>query len=315
MRIATKRVGALLLPLACCVTSCTSSPLTLSVVGSTVQVLSHGLPFATVEAGAEPRPYVWPLYGPGQVAMTRNHPMAKRDGEEPDHPHHQSLWLAHGSVNGFDFWHGKQHRERQVLQRLNATLVQAPDVLVQCDYRWLADDDTEVLQESRQLRFSEVGDARYIDVTSELRALHGDVRFGDTKEGTFAVRVHPALRAEGKVATGVLSNSEGHVGNAAWGKQARWLDDSGVVDGKEVGIAMFDHPSNLRHATWWHARSYGLLAANPFGAHDFAKQPVGAGDYVLKQGETLTLRYRVVLHGADWGPLRIQAAYDEWANS
>ena len=66
--------------------------------------------FASVRAGAEPRPYVWPVVAPGGVAVTRNHPMGTRSGEQHDHPHHQSLWFAHGNVNGFHFWHGKRHR-------------------------------------------------------------------------------------------------------------------------------------------------------------------------------------------------------------
>jgi hypothetical protein len=58
-----------------------------------------------------------------------------------------------------------------------------------------------------------------------------------------------------------------------------------------------DHPSNLRHPTWWHARDYGLLAANPFGIHDFeGKEDEHLGDYTLKKDETLTLRYQVVVH-------------------
>ncbi|MFT4513472.1 MAG: hypothetical protein ACI91B_002175, partial [Planctomycetota bacterium] len=97
-----------------------------------------------------------------------------------------------------------------------------------------------------------------------------------------------------------------------WGQRARWIDDSGVVDGKPVGVTMMDHPKNLRFPTWWHARTYGLLAANPFGLHDFEKQPAGTGDFVLKKGDTLSLRYRVLLHGEGWSDARIEAAYGEW---
>ena len=51
-----------------------------------------------------PRPYCYPLIGPGDVAMTRNWPMKDTPGEEHDHPHHRSLWFAHGAINGHDFW-------------------------------------------------------------------------------------------------------------------------------------------------------------------------------------------------------------------
>ncbi|MGK0156901.1 MAG: hypothetical protein ACI9SE_003876 [Neolewinella sp.] len=312
MRVRTLPV-VVLFSLLACLPSCASSPLSLTQSDDEVHILSNGEPFATVHTSAEPRPYVWPLYAPGGVAVTRNHPMGERDGEQSDHPHHQSLWLAHGNVNGFDFWHGKGHRERVVLASTHATVGHDPYAFVHSEYKWLVDDDTLVMNESRQLRFCDHGDARTIDVLVEFRAETDDVRFGDTKEGMFAMRVHPALRVDGKVATGVLRNSEGRNGKAVWGQRARWIDDSGVVDGESVGVTMMDHPSNLRFPTWWHARNYGLLAANPFGVHDFAKQPAGTGDFVLKKGETLSLRYRVLLHGEGWDDARIEAAYEEWA--
>lgn len=277
-----------------------------------VHILSNGEPFATVHMLAEPRPYVWPLFAPGGIAVTRNHPMGERDGEQSDHPHHQSFWLAHGNVNGFDFWHGKGHRERVVSHAMKASAGRLPYALVQTEYNWLVDDDTLVMHESRQLRFRDEGDVRMIDVFVEFRAEEDDVRFGDTKEGMFALRLHPALRVDGKVATGTLRNSDGRNGKAVWGQRARWIDDSGVVDGKPVGVTMMDHPKNLRFPTWWHARTYGLLAANPFGLHDFEKQPAGTGDFVLKKGDTLSLRYRVLLHGEGWSDARIEAAYGEW---
>ena len=93
------------------------------------------------------------------------------------------------------------------------------------------------------------------------------VVFGDTKEGTFAIRVRPELQPKELEAKpgvkGRLVNSEGLVDGAAWGKRARWVDYSGAVEGAMVGIVMFDHPANLRHPTWWHARDYGLCGANP----------------------------------------------------
>jgi hypothetical protein len=295
--------------------SCAGSPLSMSLDGDVVHILSNGEPFATVHASAEPRPYVWPLFGPGGVEVTRNHPMAGRDGEQSDHPHHQSLWLAHGSVNGFDFWHGKGHRERVVLHAMHTAVGHDLGAFVHCEYKWLVDDDTLVMNELRQMRFQDHGDARMIDVVVEFRAVADDVRFGDTKEGMFAMRVHPALRVSGKIANGALRNSEGRNGKAVWGQRARWIDDSGIVDGKQVGVTMMDHPKNLRFPTWWHARTYGLLAANPFGVHDFEKQPAGTGDFVLKKGETLSLRYRVLLHSADWDDARIESAYEDWVRS
>lgn len=297
------------------VAACGAPSLTTQFENDGVRISEAGEVFATVHASAEPRPYVWPVVAPGGVAVTRNHPMGTRSGEQHDHPHHQSLWFAHGNVNGFDFWHGKRHRERMVHEGMDIRYPRADVVEVDSRYSWQVDDGEVVLRERRLLRFADHGDHRTIDAAVTLRATEGEVTFGDTKEGSFALRLHPALRVDGKVAAGELTNSEGDAGKAAWGKRARWLHDQGPVDGEPVGVAIFDHPDNLRHPTWWHARTYGLVAANPFGVHDFERKPKGAGDYVLKAGEELTLRYRVVVHRGEWAPGRVDDAWQRWARA
>ena len=162
------------------------------------------------------------------------------------------------------------------------------------------------------MTFTEQVDYRTIDVAFKLRATEGDVVFGDTKEGTFAMRLHPALRVQGKIASGTLTDSEGRLGKEVWGKRARWVHDYGIIDGNDVGVAIFDHPSNLRHPTWWHARTYGLIAANPFGKHDFQGGPSGSGDFVLKKGQEMTLRYQVIVHYGSWSPDRLEFLWKEW---
>jgi hypothetical protein len=84
-------------------------------------------------------------------------------------------------------------------------------------------------------------------------------------------------------------------GKDTWGKQAPWCDYSGPVDGKTLGVAIFDHPSNPRHPTWWHVRDYGLFAANPFGVHDFEKKPQGTGDLKVEAGKSITFKVQVLL--------------------
>ena len=183
-----------------------------------VGVSADGGPFATVVADAEPRPYTWPLFGPGGVAMTRNHPMGTREGETRDHPHHQSLWFAHGDVDGFDFWHGTDERERLVLTSLHRSTIRGDGVVstvIEAGYDWTVGEGRVLLREARKLVFTDRGDHRTVDLVTTLVPDSSAVTFGDTKEGTFALRVHPALRAEGAIATGRLSNSEGDTGKKA----------------------------------------------------------------------------------------------------
>ncbi|MFT7486264.1 MAG: hypothetical protein ACI9F9_002119, partial [Candidatus Paceibacteria bacterium] len=249
---------------------------------------------------------------PGAVPVTRGYPMLPGPADEQDHPHHQSLWFAHGDVNGYDFWHGTEHNERIVWDGDLTVENESDRCRVLASYNWMANEDTLVCMEERELIFSESEDERTVDIQITLTPGSQALVMGDTKEGSFALRIHPALRVTGKAANGHLMNSEGQSGSDVWGKRARWIDDSGHVDNVPVGIAIFDHPENPRHPTWWHARTYGLLAANPFGVHDFEGKPEGAGQMTIPVGSRLQLRYRVLLHGADWDAARIDEAYGEW---
>ena len=141
--------------------------------------------------------------------------------------------------------------------------------------KWVAADGTVVCTDERTLRFYNPGRAneRLMDFEITLIASNGELTFGDTKEGTMAVRLAETMRLKGKVGKGHIVNSAGVRDGQTWGKRAEWCDYYGPVEGKTVGIAIFDHPQNPRHPTWWHVRDYGLFAANPFGQHDFEKPP------------------------------------------
>jgi hypothetical protein len=272
-----------------------------------------GEPFTVLHWGAQPRPYLYPLCAPGGLPVTRAYPLASAPDEAEDHPHHTSLWFAHGSVNGLDFWHGSDRAERMVA-RSEPRMEELDDgVRVLLAYDWLADDDRLICLEERTWTLRCRTDANVLDASFTLRATDESLTLGDTKEGSFALRLHPRLRVEGAVAAGSLRSSEGRRDGEVWGQRARWVEATGEVEGQAVGVLFLDHPSNPRHPTWWHARTYGLLAANPFGQHDFEGAPRGAGDLTLAPGESLTLRYRLVLHTGEWTEERVEAEWRAWA--
>lgn len=134
-----------------------------------------------------------------------------------------------------------------------------------------------------------------------------------------ALRVRPELQPKevnaSRGAVGRIVNSEGHENGEAWGKTARWVDYSGRVDGIMTGVAILDHPGNLRHPCHWHARDYGLVAANPFGLHDFTKAEKGTGDHVIPAGGTLTFRSLFVFHAGDAAAAGIEARWQAWAEA
>jgi len=254
--------------------------------------------FADVHYAETPVPYIWPLYAPGEVPVTRSWPMAEGAGEEHDHPHHRSLWIAHGDVNGVDFWHAGAARPGRIefTGNLLERIARGKRFLIGLEYAWKSPEGETLLVERRRMLFGAEDDQRWIDFELLFHTPLEEVTFGDTKEGFFALRLHPELRLVGQVAKGSARNSEGLEGAAVWGKRADWVHYQGTVDGHAVGVQVLDHPDNPRHPTWWHARDYGLVAANPFGQHDFEGGEPGAGKLVLKKGESLTFRYRVWIH-------------------
>ena len=151
---------------------------------------------------------------------------------------------------------------------------------------------------------------RIIDCDFTIHANHGLLKIGDTKEGIFAIRLVKALEPP----TGHMVNSHGDIGEKEiWGRRADWVDYYGNVAGESVGVAIFDHPANLRHPTYWHARQYGLLSANPFGLKEFLHDRRQDGSYVIAADRSLTLRYRVFIHHGDFREARVAEAYQQYA--
>ncbi|QJE97107.1 PmoA family protein [Luteolibacter luteus] len=284
---------------------------TTSAAGGKVTVTLDGKLFTEYRTDSKV-PYCYPLMSASGAVLSRHWPM-KNDvkEEEKDHPHHRSFWMSHGAVNGHDFWAWTTKESDPKIEHKGTRDVK--DNAFTVDLAWTAAGKTH-LTEERTYTFTKIdAETTEIDVTSKLTAADGDATFGDTKEGMFAIRVDRTLRQKGEQAKGHITDSEGRKDGEVWGKKSDWVAFDGPDEkGEPAVIAMFDHPSNLRHPTWWHARDYGLLAANPFGIHDFeSKKDTHTGDHVLKKGETLVFRYGVVLHH---GSLESAKLAERWAS-
>jgi len=264
-------------------------------------------------ADDRPKPYCWPIIGPGGETITRAFPMAQVAGESNDHQHHRGLFFDHGDVNGVDFWTESKETGR-IVQRALVILTSGPAMgHLRTDNDWIAPGGNTVCEDVRDVRVYRVPTGRLFDFDIAITAAEGQVKFGDTKEGTLGLRLADSI---------TLTRGHGHILNSAgqkdretWGKRADWVDYSGPVQGKIVGVTIFDDPRNLRHPTYWHVRDYGLFAANPFGIHDFEgirdEEP---GAYTLAKGQTLTLRYRFYLHDGPADAAALAALYDQYAN-
>lgn len=277
-----------------------------------LQVAVNGRLFTEYHFLNVPKPFCYPLIGPGGAQLTRHWPMREAPGEDRDHPHHRSLWYAHGAVNGRDFWTESKNAGRIVHLEFIRVESGRRQGVIESRNAWRAVDGTVVCTDRRRLRIQPTGPNFLLDFEISLEASRGELKLGDTKEGTMAVRVAESMRLKGGLNRGRIVNSEGVRDGEAWGKRATWCDYSGPVEDRIVGIAIFDHPQNPRHPTWWHVRDYGLFAANPFGVHDFEKKPAGTGDLVIPAGGSITFRYRFYLHEGDAEQAQVADRYREY---
>ncbi len=233
------------------------------------------------------KPILHPIIGPAGVEMTR--PLGSGD-----HPHHASLWFTHGGVNGVDFWHLKGLIEHQEFAEIKG----GDTATVAVVNHW-KDASGEVLgTEQRTMTFSLDGNSRVVDVDIVFTAA-AKLNWGKTKEGSFAVRVNPNITVD---KGGTIVNSNGDTNKQAWGKAAAWVDYHGKVDGKQIGIAILNHPESFRHPTTWHVRTYGLFGSNPFMKEGTE----------LEKGKTLSLKHRVVFHDGDTKSADIAGIYERY---
>lgn len=254
------------------------------------------------------KPILYPIQSAAGQTITRGFPIEPRPGESSDHPHQAGLWLNYGDVNGLDFWN---HSDRIPEERKASygtifheeiVSIESGDEAGTLDVvmHWMSPEDELLLVENTQFRFSGSENQRVIDRTTRLTAAEQDISLTDNKEGMIGIRMTRELEHpdEHDAATGIYRSSEGDEGNDVWGTRAKWMNLSGQVDGEPVSVAILDHPENVGYPTYWHARGYGLYAANPLGMREMSG---GAEelDYQLAAGESITFRYRIIIYSGE----------------
>ena len=307
-----------------------------------VDVLVGGQPFTSyIYPASLEKPVLYPIRTARGTLVTRGYPLEPRPGERADHPHHVGHWFNYGDVNGYDFW-GHSSETPTELKAKAGTIVHKEiaqaasgpargELAVKAD--WVVPDGSVLIHEQTRFVFAGGQSRRAVDRVTTWTAAEKRVVFGDTKEGAFGLRVaraleHPSKEAEVFVSargeretvprldntgvTGRYLGSDGTTGEAVWGTRGPWMALTGVVDGQPVTIAILDHPSSHGHPTYWHARGYGLFAANPLGRHAFdPKQPLTA--LALGPGESVAFRYRILVNDGEMTRDELQQEYDRFA--
>jgi hypothetical protein len=287
-----------------------------------IDVAIDGKPFTTYYFGPEAaKPYLMPLRTATGKIVTRGFPVGNDVSGQTRgrafEPHQRPLYFGHGDIDGLDFWQeavfDKYYRDHGHQAYGHLALKNPPEVRpagIQARFT-LNDPNNRIIgEETQSLTFQSDAHIRIIDCVFVLYATAGPLDLGDTKEGTFAIRLAPELSAP---LDHMLSSSGAEGEKAIWGKPADWVDYSGTLGGATVGVAVFDHPKSFRHPTTWHARAYGLLAANPFGVREFTRDENKDGAWTIPEGKSVTFRYRVLIHEGDFPLARIAEAYKQYA--
>ncbi len=286
------------------------------------------------------KPVLYPLQTASGVLVSRGFPLEPRPGERTDHPHHIGMWFNYGDVNGLDFWnnsyaipdsakakYGSIHHQ-QIVKAENGSSTGKLAITA----NWDDHSGKTLLKEQTTFTFSGDATHRYIDRVTTLTAQKEKVIFKDNKEGMLGIRVTRELEipadkpeiftdAQGiptKVAvlnnegvTGNFLTSEGKTGNDVWGTRGKWCLMYGKKNNEDISIAIIDSPGNPGYPTYWHARGYGLFAANTLG------QEVMSGgkenlNFSLEAGKSVTFRYRVIITN---GSTPSNTELDKWASS
>jgi hypothetical protein len=308
-----------------------------------VDVFVDGQPFtAYVWPESLTKPVLYPLRTEKGTLVTRGFPMDPRPGERTDHPHHVGLWFNYGDVNGVDFWNNSTAlppaKQAQMGRSRHVKVVSATsgdEGRLRVHVEWVMPDGSVALDEDTTFVFRKTPGGRLVDRLTTLTARDTAVRLPDNKEGVLGLRVARFLEQPSKepatftdaagVATTVATldntgvtgryrTSEGKEGDAAWGTRARWCALSGKVGDEDVTVAILDHPSNPGAPTYWHARGYGLFAANPLGqkALSDGKETL---DFSLAAKASATFRHRVVILSRPFAAADVEALFEEFALS
>jgi Family of unknown function (DUF6807) len=267
------------------------------------------------------KPVLYPVHAANGTVITRGFPLNTQPGDPTDHPHHIGIWFTYENVNGLDFWNNsyaipKEKKHLYGWIRTDKILKTAGGEkgIISYHANWTNQQKKVLLEETTRLEFSGTAHLRIIDRTTVLRA-DTLVNFNDAKDGMYGIRLAHALQiptvkdqefkdnkgnitvvkgAKDSIANGNYLTSEGKTGDDAWSTRGRWCKVYGKMGNDSISIVIIDHPGNPNYPTFWHARGYGLFAANPLGEKIFTNGK-SSKDIQLQKGESAIFRYRLVI--------------------
>jgi hypothetical protein len=310
-----------------------------------VDITVNGKPFTSYIYPDElMKPVLYPLRTSKGTLVTRGWPLDPRADERVDHPHHVGMWFNYGNVNGLDFWNNSTAIPAEkksgfgTIKHVSVNKMTADDDKAELDVtmNWQKPDGTNLLREDTRYVFTKEGEQLAIEFITKLTSLKEDVSFADNKEGLLGMRVareleHPATQpqkftdANGTVTevaklnnegvTGKYRSSEGMEGDSVWGTRGKWVNLNGKIGNEPISLVILDNPKNVGYPTYWHARGYGLFAANPLGQKEFSKGKEEL-NYKLKAGKSVVFKYKVLINSGSYlSDSEVNAKFDEFSGT
>ncbi len=287
------------------------------------------------------KPVLYPLITPKGTKITRKFPLEPSVGERVDHPHHVGLWFNYGDVNGFDFWNNsdainpeKRHKYGTIVhESIEKIRSEGDRAELQVVMNWNNPSGKVLLKERTTFVFGIINESYSIDRYTTLTAQDEKVDFKDNKEGVLGIRVrreleHPSDKAEiftdangiptevpvinNEGVNGSYINAGGIEGGDCWGKRSNWVNLRSKIGSENISLVILDHKSNVGYPTYWHARTYGLFAANPLGQKAFSKGK-DVLNFKLEKGESVTFKHRVLVASQELSPTSLDAAFESFS--
>ncbi len=265
-------------------------------VGSKINVTIDGKYFTSYICSSDEKyPFFYPVNGPlsgGSVTSMRN-------GE---YPHHSSLFFGCDLVNGGNYW--QEGLERGRIISVNAEILKegGDTVVISDECIWSRPGALSPVKDIRKFTItSPSANIRLIDAEITMEMLM-DVTIRKTNHSLFSVRMAADLSVKNG---GTLVNAEGDSGEkATFGKSSAWMDFFGKRGEFVEGIAILQHPSNPWYPSPWFTRDYGFMSPTPM------YWPKDDKETVMKKGEKLFLRYRVVVHGGNTAEAKVKELFE-----
>ncbi|MFY0653290.1 MAG: PmoA family protein [Cyclobacteriaceae bacterium] len=242
----------------------------------------------------EKYPFFYPINGPSKASVTSM--------RNANYPHHSSLFFGCDKVNGGNYW--QEGLDRGQIVPLRADIIESGEdkVVIENENIWKRPGAMAPIKDFRTITVTSPSEGLYqidFDVTMEMLM---DVTINKTNHSLFSGRMDPDLAVTNG---GTMVNAEGDTGEkGTFGKRSAWMDYNGKRMGKIEGMAILQHPSNEWFPAPWFTRDYGFFSPTPM------YWPENEKNTVLKKGQTIKLRYRVLVHTGDQNEANIAEQFE-----